>query len=93
MDITCPCGSLMPLSECCGPYLSGRSHPETALSLMRSRYTAYCLRDEVYLRKTWHLRTRPVELDFRGDDSAWESLEIVRHDAGGAEDGDRKSVV
>jgi SEC-C motif-containing protein len=88
IGLDCPCGSLSQLSECCGPLLSGSHHAETALRLMRSRYTAYCLRDGDYLRKTWHMRTRPVELDLRGDETAWEGLEIVRHDAGGADDGE-----
>jgi len=53
---------------------------------MRSRYTAYYLRNGVYLLKTWHQSTRPIELDFRDDDTEWVDLEIVRHEAGGVDD-------
>ena len=82
----CPCGSSRPFSECCGPFLSGMQHPETALGLMRSRYVAYCLKDGNYLLKTWHRRTRPGEVDFAGDDTIWLGLDILRHEAGGSAD-------
>ena len=29
---------------------------------MRSRYTAYVMRDEAYLKRTWHPSTRPESL-------------------------------
>ncbi|HYQ39621.1 MAG TPA: YchJ family protein [Pseudomonas sp.] len=38
----CPCGSTLPLAECCGRYHAGVL-PETAEALMRSRYSAYVL--------------------------------------------------
>jgi len=53
---------------------------------MRSRYTAYCQKNGVYLLKTWYLGTRPIELDFRNDHTVWVGLEIVQHKAGGAEE-------
>lgn len=56
----CPCGTPS-FAACCGPYLAGESVPQTAESLMRSRYTAYTLGDEPYLRATWHPSTCPQE--------------------------------
>lgn len=47
------------LAQCCGRYLDGEAAP-TAEALMRSRYTAFALRDEDYLFRTWHPRTRPA---------------------------------
>ena len=85
MEDFCPCGSARRFADCCGPFLSGASRQATALSLMRSRYTAYCLREAAYLLKTWHPRTRPETLDFSGDATEWTGLAIVRQDAGGAE--------
>ncbi|MNM86031.1 hypothetical protein D3C81_981740 [compost metagenome] len=38
----CPCGSTLPLADCCGRYHAG-ALPETAEALMRSRYSAYVL--------------------------------------------------
>ncbi|MDB5936313.1 MAG: hypothetical protein JWQ01_3657 [Massilia sp.] len=54
----CPCGGGA-FAACCGPYLAGDAVPSTAEQLMRSRYCAYTLRDEAYLRATWHPSTLP----------------------------------
>ena len=44
---------------------------------MRSRYSAYALRDDAYLRATWHHSTRPVEGLFDDDQGlTWLGLEI-----------------
>jgi SEC-C motif domain protein len=56
----CPCGGVS-FDTCCGPFLSGAALPPTAEALMRSRYTAYALKDEPYLLSTWHPSTRPAE--------------------------------
>ena len=56
----CPCGGPS-FDACCGPYLAGAALPPTAEALMRSRYTAYTLKNEPYLLSTWHPSTRPTE--------------------------------
>ncbi len=56
----CPCGGAS-LANCCGPLLSGAQHAVSAEQLMRSRYSAYVLGEENYLRETWHQESRPVE--------------------------------
>lgn len=56
----CPCGGPS-YATCCGPYIEGQAIPQTAEALMRSRYTAYGLRNEAYLLATWHPSTRPTE--------------------------------
>ena len=56
----CPCGGAS-FDTCCGPFLSGAALPPTAEALMRSRYTAYTLKDEPYLLSTWHPSTCPTE--------------------------------
>ncbi len=55
----CPCGG-GPFAACCGPFLAGAAVPPSAELLMRSRYSAYTLRDEAYLRATWHPSTLPA---------------------------------
>lgn len=56
---------------------------------MRSRYTAYVLRDEQYLMDTWHGSTRPGKIDFSGVDSVlWTGLEIVNTGQGQPDDND-----
>lgn len=79
MNPPCPCGRPVDLADCCGRYLTGAAAPD-AESLMRSRYTAYVLQDEVYLLATWHLDTRPATLDLKSDPSArWLGLAIKGH--------------
>ena len=58
---TCPCGSGLAYMACCGRFHSGAPAPD-AESLMRSRYSAYVLGLEDYLRATWHPETRPGSL-------------------------------
>ncbi|MEO0949026.1 MAG: YchJ family metal-binding protein [Cyanobacteria bacterium J06641_5] len=50
----CPCGSQKLLSQCCGVYLHGHFPAPTAEKLMRSRYSAYCLKNIDYLFNTEH---------------------------------------
>lgn len=49
-----------------------------ALSLMRSRYSAYVLADTAYLLSTWHPATRPARLD-PDDQVKWLGLEVRAH--------------
>ena len=60
-DASCPCGSGRTLAACCGRYHGGALAPD-ADALMRSRYSAYVLGLEDYLRATWHPATRPAAL-------------------------------
>ena len=85
----CPCHSGQVYSECCGPLHAGAPAP-TAVQLMRSRYTAYVLRDTAYLLTTWHPSTRPASLDL-DPQLAWRSLEVIRTERGGPLD--REGVV
>ncbi|MGI9210177.1 MAG: YchJ family protein [Rhodococcus sp. (in: high G+C Gram-positive bacteria)] len=80
-DTACPCGRGIPLGECCGVFLAGRSAP-TAEQLMRSRYTAFFLGDVDYLRRTWHPSTRPARLDL-DPEQHWTGLEILHTTGGG----------
>src|SRR5213079_1905665 len=57
---SCPCGGAS-FATCCGRFLSGDAIPPTAEALMRSRYSAYTLGNEAYLRATWHLSTLPPD--------------------------------
>lgn len=82
----CRCGSAKALADCCGPFLAGAAIPQSAVALMRSRYTAFCVKDAAYLLKTWHSRSRPAGLDFSGDDTEWTGLAILRHEGGEAGD-------
>ncbi|MCW2721331.1 MAG: hypothetical protein JWR81_5153 [Pseudonocardia sp.] len=52
---------------------------------MRSRYAAFAVGDEAYLRRTWHASTRPrrIGLDPR---TRWTRLEVLATTAGGPDD-------
>jgi len=54
----CPCGSQKNYRECCGKYHLGKV-PEHALSLMRSRYSAYAEGNCGYIVDT----TNPAQLN------------------------------
>ena len=49
----CPCGSHLEYQKCCGPYHQGIP-VKSALSLMRSRYSAYALKLADYIIDTTH---------------------------------------
>jgi len=72
----CPCGGPS-YATCCGPYIDGAALPPTAETLMRSRYTAYGLRNEPYLLATWHASTRPSEPILSDEEKLqWLGLEV-----------------
>ena len=86
-DTLCPCGSAMPYSACCSPFLDHAQRPETAEALMRSRYSAYVQARADYLLRTWHASTRPARLDFSdAGKTTWLGLKVVRAEAGGPND-------
>jgi len=57
---------------------------------MRSRYSAYACRDADYLFRTWHPRTRPVDVTV-DPGITWTGLEVTDTVAGGPDD-DRGEV-
>ena len=77
----CYCKSGLDFFECCESILKVEKVAPTALSLMRSRYSAYCLGDVNYLQATTHDHTwSDEELKFIqdwADNSFWQHLEIV----------------
>ena len=74
----CPCGSGEPYQGCCGKYLEGSELPHTPEQLMRSRYTAYCLKNDTYILDTWHASTRPESLHAENNlPVKWVGLEVL----------------
>jgi len=72
----CPCGTGRTYAECCRPLHAGVAHAESAVRLMRSRYSAYVVHDTAYLLRTWHPRTRPSDLD-ASSGPAWQGLTVL----------------
>ncbi|MEW2358104.1 YchJ family metal-binding protein [Spirillospora sp. NPDC029432] len=73
---TCPCGSSAPYRDCCGRLHRGQAQARTAEELMRSRFSAFAVRDAAYLLKSWHPGTRPRTIDLPAG-LRWERLEIL----------------
>lgn len=86
----CPCGSGNALSDCCGPFLSGAALPPTAEALMRSRYSAYSLKQIDYLKDTSWPAAQPY-FDSEGvaqwaAANHWAGLTILKTEKGGVTD-------
>ncbi|SDS01217.1 SEC-C motif-containing protein [Paraoerskovia marina] len=81
-DARCPCCSGDLYGLCCGPAHSGTRPAPTAEALMRSRFSAFAVGDADYLRASWHVSTRPAELDL-DPDLEWWRLDILGTTAGG----------
>ena len=84
----CPCGRVDSRKKpstyalCCGRYVEDfdNTPAPNAEHLMRSRYTAFALRDAAYLLASWHPGTRPATLEL--DESPppkWIGLQIRAH--------------
>lgn len=77
----CPCGTGRDYAACCGRYHAGEAAPD-AEALMRSRYSAFVLRDAAYLRASWHPDTCPAELGLDADGApatTWLGLTVKQH--------------
>ena len=85
---SCPCGNPS-FENCCEPYLTGKATAEDALTLMRSRYSAYVTGNERYLLETWSEENRPSgTIIEKNTPIKWIGLKIIRHQ----EDEDRATV-
>jgi SEC-C motif-containing protein len=83
---TCPCGSGKVYSECCELYHDGLQIPATAELLMRSRFTAYALRNADYLLLSWDESKRPDSINFSKETAEWQRLQIISSKKGSAKD-------
>lgn len=82
----CPCGSGKSYNQCCRLYHDGKAAP-TAESLIRSRYTAYVLRNGAYLHRSWHPTTRPNKKSLlQLTPTDWQGLTVVRTEQGSEQD-------
>ena len=77
----CPCESGKSYANCCQSYVEQRSDAPTAEALMRSRYTAFYLGNEAYLRHSWHPDNCPENI-YLNDDTHWLGLKIKNTVAG-----------
>jgi SEC-C motif-containing protein len=90
MTKPCPCGSGKEHVECCRPYISGDKPAPTAEALMRSRYSAYVLKELDYLKQSLAPEALKDHDDASvrewADSAQWLGLEIHETWGGGEED-------
>ncbi|KDF33287.1 UPF0225 protein ychJ [Klebsiella aerogenes MGH 77] len=86
----CPCGSALEYSSCCQRYLTGGQLAPSPSQLMRSRYSAFVMKDVDYLIKTWHPHCEAPR--FRADiekgfaNAQWLGLTVFATDNGRSSD-------
>lgn len=87
---TCPCQSGSSYDSCCGQYHSGALLPETAETLMRSRYCAFVLRLRDFLVHTTHpeklTSSLPRSLESTFATVEWTELRILSRSLGQSTD-------
>lgn len=89
-ELPCPCGSGTPYDRYCGPLHDNQVQATTAEQLMRSRYSAYARGRLDHVFRTWHPRTRPVEVE-ANPQLSWTGLSVELTEAG--QPGDQEGVV
>lgn len=85
-ETSCLCGSKIEYSLCCEPFHKKIISPQTAESLMRSRFTAYAKQNETYLLETWDSKKRPETIDFSKEEAIWTKLDILKTKKGTKKD-------
>ena len=77
----CPCGSNFPFTDCCAPLIRGTGFADTAEDLMRSRYTAFTLKNWEYLVLTSHPEEKKEMMNTRagGNDDSQGQVDFVAH--------------
>jgi SEC-C motif domain protein len=87
---SCPCGTGVAFEQCCGRFIDGVEKAPTALSLMRSRYSAYTLARIDYITETHDPKTRhehdPEQARAWAEGSEWLGLEVLATEGGGPDD-------
>lgn len=77
----CPCGSDLKYSTCCEPIIKGERKAQSALELMKSRYSAYVKCEIDYIIQSTAASERPFYLKSDilkwAQESTWLKLEII----------------
>ena len=77
----CPCGSESTYSDCCEPFIKKEKEPETAVQLMRARYSAYAKIETDFLYESLLPDKRNThdseQTKSWSQKSTWNKLEVV----------------
>jgi len=76
VNTPCPCGSLKKYKKCCMPFHKG-AKPKDALSLMKSRYSAFVAGEINYIIKTSTFQKDFEDLKAFSDGCEFKKLEIL----------------
>ena len=78
----CYCGSQKKFKDCCHPFITGELKPDTPEQLMRSRYSAFCVKNIEYLISTHHPSGRQANekdlLTRTAHETQWLGLKILK---------------
>ncbi len=78
----CFCGSKLNFQQCCEVFIRGKQLAETPLQLMRSRFSAYCIREIDYIFETYHTSqhasNQKQDIELFAKSSHFLKLEIIR---------------
>jgi SEC-C motif-containing protein len=79
----CTCGNELTFEVCCKPIIDGKVAAKNAEILMRSRFSAYSLKNYQYILQTYILAQRSKltisELADSAQDTQWLSLQVIAH--------------
>ncbi len=75
--MNCPCGSGKKLEQCCEPLIEGQRQAESPEELMRSRYTAFCLKKMDYVAETTDPQVR-YEFDMKANEEWANSSKFLK---------------
>ena len=83
--MSCHCGSLISFEDCCEKFIRRLESPETAEQLMRSRFTAFKLREYQYQIDSCQSKSSLTIDDFDANVN-WLGLKIISTDQGQVSD-------
>lgn len=79
----CFCGNQLTFELCCQPIIDGKVEAKNAEILMRSRFTAYVLKNYLYILQTYASAQRAKltvnQLADSVQDTQWLSLQVLAH--------------
>jgi SEC-C motif-containing protein len=79
----CFCGNAFTFEQCCQPIINGKVDAKNAEALMRSRFTAYVIKNYQYILQTYSSAQRAKltvnELTESSQGTRWLSLQVLTH--------------
>lgn len=89
---SCPCDSSQSFEDCCQPIISKAQKAETPEALMRSRYTAFCIKQMDHIKETTDIQVRS-QIDFASNREWAENSEFLRLEILAATENGNKGTV